>query len=865
MDLMDQAKFWDERSLDAIKAFAHGNPHELLGMHYVKGEEALVIRVLCPRAKKMVIVNMQDRSQAYHIDGRAPSGFFEYIIHNRRDKFLYEVHWEDEHNNWHSYIDPYQFESTITSEDLYLFGMGSDYELYHKMGAHLMTVDGIEGVRFLVWAPRAVRVSVIGDFNNWDGRMDMMRCISTHGVWEIFIPGLKEGTVYKYEVFTKHGANLDKTDPYGNYYEKRPSNASIVFNDNDYQWKDGTWIKERATKNPKKEPISIYEMHLGSWRQHPDGTHYTYREIAPELASYAKDMGYTHIELMGIMEHPFDGSWGYQVTGYFAPTSRFGTPDDFKFLVDTLHQNGIGMILDWVPAHFPKDAFALERFDGEPLYEHSDPKQANHPHWGTLIFDYGKPQVSLFLINSALSWFEKYHVDALRVDAVASMLYLDYGRGDDYVRNRYGGKENLEAIEFMKHLNSIVKKRVPGVMTMAEESTSFEKVSYPAEEGGLGFDFKWNMGWMNDYLSYIETPSLFREWEHGKITFSLMYAFSENFIQVFSHDEVVHGKRCMLYKMPGDMKEKYATLKATYGYMYAHPGKKMLFMGNDMGVVTEWNENVELDWGLLNDPNHKGIHDFVRALNKMYKHEPALWETNEGYGNFEWMDCGNGRDRTVIFTRRAQDPMDELLVAVNFSGSDYKNYRIPVPTIGTFKEILNSEDKQFNGSGMVNHDEIKSELEPWHGRDMSMVIDLPACSIVIFKPVSLVPQDEIEKMRDAKIAADMRAAKIAQAQAVTRPVKKVSTKYIKDTKTATTGGTATKEGKARAKAKAETKKATQRKTTKVVKAETVVKIEPIKEIKKIEPKPTERTRKKATKSSEKLTTAKKTTKKTTKK
>ncbi|MBE6021712.1 MAG: 1,4-alpha-glucan branching protein GlgB [Cellulosilyticum sp.] len=742
---MEKVSVWNEEILKTLMEGEYRYPHNLLGMHKLDGEKRLLIRVLCPQAKRVVAIGLEDETKRYAMEGKAQNGYFEYVINDEEDIFLYKLECEDESGHAWSYIDPYQFESTVRSEDLYLFGIGKDYEIYRKMGAHFMTVQGVEGVRFLLWAPHAERVSIIGSCNNWDGRRHMMRYIESHGVWELFIPGLVQGDTYKYEILTSKGVLLTKTDPYANYYEKRPQNASIIFNDEDYNWEDNRWMNIRKEKQPCKEAMSIYEIHIGSWKRHLDGTQYSYEESAKALVSYIKEMGYTHVELMGIIEHPFDGSWGYQVTGYYAPTSRYGNPDEFKYFVDLLHQNGIGVILDWVPAHFPKDAFALEKFDGEALYEKNDERQACHPHWGTLIFDYGKPQVSLFLIGSALSWLEKYHIDGLRVDAVASMLYLDYGRGWDYVRNKFGGNENLEAIEFLKHLNEVAYARVPGTMMIAEESTAWPKVSYPVAGGGLGFGFKWNMGWMNDFLSYMSTPADYRKQEHGKITFSLMYAFSENYVQVLSHDEVVHEKQCMLYKMPGTMEEKYANLKVAYGYLFVHPGKKMLFMGNELAVKKEWNEESQLEWELLKDPNHRGVQAFVKALNHLYTSEKALWDMNDGYDNFEWIDCENAEQKTLAFVRKGTNCTEDLVVAINFSDVAYEKYRIGVPHSGSYIELLNSDAKAFSGLNRTNSKVIKAEMMPWHGRAQSMEIKLPAFSICVFKVKKIMTPEELEK------------------------------------------------------------------------------------------------------------------------
>ncbi len=741
------------------KSLEEGNckePHEFLGMHHVEinGHMRLVARVFCPTAIEVTVVACEDSTKTYPLNRVDDKGLFEGIMGTRKNAFLYKLSCKDEIGNVWSYIDPYQFESTFSDFDLYLFGQGTDYEVYNKMGATFQEVKGVKGVRFAVWAPHAKRVSVVGSFNNWDGRRHPMRLIEEQGVWELFVPELASFEAYKYEIKTQKDELLYKADPYATYCQLRPDNASVIYEMKPYKWKDKKWLEKREASTYYKEAVSIYEVHIGSWKRHANGEFYTYREAAESLAKYVKEMGYTHVELMGIIEHPYDGSWGYQVTGYFAPTSRYGTPDDFKYFVDTMHRHQIGVLLDWVPAHFPKDAFALEKFDGEALYEAQDEKMSQHPHWGTLIFDYGKPQVSLFMIASALSWLDKYHIDGLRVDAVASMLYLDYGREGDYIPNKYGGRENLEAIEFFRKLNTVAYSRFAGIMMIAEESTAWPSVSHAVEQGGLGFGFKWNMGWMNDFLSYMKIDPYFRKFNHEKITFSLMYAFSENFIQVISHDEVVHGKSSMIYKMPGNEWEKFANLKAAYGYMYTHPGKKMLFMGNDFAQTTEWNEDKELDWGLLEYESHQQIQQFVKDLNRLYKKSKALWEMGNGYENFEWIDCEN-RDQSIIsFIRKGPSIKDELIVVINFTPVVWKNYRVGVPAFAEYIEVLNSDAIGYGGKGMVNDAKLVATLKPWHGREQSVEMNIPPLGISILKvnkllkkpilPDSKEDQDEIK-------------------------------------------------------------------------------------------------------------------------
>ncbi len=710
------------------------DPHSILGMHVINenNRTSLMVRIFCPTACSATLVHMGDSTKRYELTPSGTQGIFEGVIKKRKNKFLYKIQCKDDAENRWSYVDPYQFDTIFLEHELSSFSEGTNYQIYNKLGANFNEIHGVQGVSFAVWAPHAKRVSVVGNFNNWDGRRHPMRLIEGYGIWEIFIPGIGEMDVYKYEIKTQEDIILYKADPYAKCSQIRPDNASVVYNLNKYKWKDKKWLQKREQKAYYKEPVSIYEVHIGSWKKHPDGSFYTYKEAADSLVQYAKEMGYTHVELMGIIEHPYDGSWGYQVTGYFAPTSRYGTPDDFRYFIDTMHKHQIGVILDWVPAHFPKDAFALEKFDGQALYEHMDEKQAHHPHWGTLIFDYGKPQVDLFLIASALSWLDQYHIDGLRVDAVASMLYLDYGREGDYVPNRYGGRENLEAVEFFKKLNGVAYSQFSGIMMIAEESTSWPKVSHPIDEGGLGFGFKWNMGWMNDFLAYMKLDPYFRKYNHKNITFSLMYAFSENFIQVLSHDEVVHGKSSMIYKMPGSEWEKFANLRAAYGYMFMHPGKKMLFMGNEFAQTTEWNETKELDWGLIANKPHACILQYVKDLNKLYKSNKCLWEIGNGYDNFEWIDCDNQDQSIISFIRKGPQTKDKLIVVINFTPVTYETYRIGVPDYATYTEVLNSDNVCYDGTGLVNGT-IDSEAMAWHDKDYNIAIKIPPLGICVFK------------------------------------------------------------------------------------------------------------------------------------
>ena len=625
--------------------------------------------------------------------------------------------------------------TTLTDFDLYLFAEGTYQRAYEKLGAHIVQQDGQQGVQFAVWAPNARLVSVIGDFNAWDPTANSMHSTPA-GIWEAFVPGVTHDALYKYHVVSNYGGyTVDKTDPYGFGAEIRPHTASRVWDLGSYRWKDESWMTSRAT-NPLVTPISIYEVHLGSWRRNPEeGNRWlTYREIAPVLADHVHDCGFTHIEFLPLTEHPFDGSWGYQSIGYFAPTSRFGTPADFMYLIDFLHQHGIGVILDWVPAHFPKDEAGLGYFDGSHLYEHADPRQGQHPDWNTFVFNYGRREVQTFLISNALFWFDKYHIDGLRVDAVASMLYLDYGRHEgQWIPNRYGGKENLEAIQFLRTANEQVYAAFPDALMIAEESTAWPQVSRPTYLGGLGFGLKWNMGWMHDVLSYMSTDPVFRKYHHNEITFSLMYAFSENFILPFSHDEVVYGKGSMLRKMPGDEWQKFANLRLLYGFMFGHPGKKLLFMGCEFGQWSEWNHDSSLDWYLLERQPHAGLKRWVRDLNTFYREHPSLHEGDGTAAGFEWVDCKDHERSILSFIRRSSNREDLTLIVCNFTPVPRPNYRIGVPCEGFWKEALNSDATMYGGSGQGNLGGLHTTPLPIHGRPFSLNMTLPPLGIVAFR------------------------------------------------------------------------------------------------------------------------------------
>src|SRR6516162_2905380 len=631
--------------------------------------------------------------------------------------------------------------TTLSEFDLYLFTQGTHNRAYDKLGAHLVEQDGHRGVHFAVWAPNARNISVIGDFNGWDPTCHPMRS-SSAGVWDAFIAGLPADTIYKYRIVSNYGGYaVDKADPYGFAAEIRPHTASRVWDLNTYRWNDGLWMRNRVRSNSLDAPISIYEVHLGSWRRkREEGNRgLTYREMASLLAEYVRDAGFTHVEFLPISEHPFDGSWGYQTIGYFAPTSRFGTPEDFMYLVDFLHQQSIGVILDWVPAHFPKDEAGLGYFDGSHLYEHADPRKGEHPDWNTFVFNYGRNEVQTFLISNALFWLDKYHVDGLRVDAVASMLYLDYGRREgEWMPNRYGGKENIEAIEFLRSVNEHVYGAFPDVMMIAEESTAWPQVSRPLYVGGLGFGFKWNMGWMHDMLSYMSQDPVFRSYHHNKITFSLLYAFTENFVLPYSHDEVVYGKGSMLRKLPGDDWQKFANLRLLYGFMFGHPGKKLLFMGNEFGQWSEWNHEASLDWNLLESPLHRALQRWVRDLNTFYRGQRALHELDFDSGGFAWVDCTDFQRSVISFLRRGRNPADQLLLVCNFTPVVRQNYRVGVPRSGLWKELLNSDALLYGGSGQGNFGGVEAVPLPVHGQPFSLSMTLPPLGVVVYQPEASV-------------------------------------------------------------------------------------------------------------------------------
>lgn len=708
------------------------DPHATLGPH-VQGNGTL-IQAFFPGAQKVTLQLTKDMAEK-EMEIADDDGFFAVWLPVKNvGAYRYIVSYEN--GSVETMQDAYRHECLITAEDEEKFAMGVHYTVYEKLGAHPLNLDGEDGVYFAVWAPNALRVSTVGDFNHWDGRVHQMRKLPS-GIFEIFIPGVKAGDNYKYEIKLKTGLTYLKADPYGNAAQLRPETASVVADLRNFKWEDKEFIKKRKTFQKENAPISVYELYLGSFLAPKDDEEYAnYREIADKLIPYVKEMGYTHVELMPVMEHPLDASWGYQVIGYYAPTARYGTPEDFMYFVNELHKAGIGVILDWVPAHFPRDIYGLSSFDGTCLYENPDEQRRSHPHWGTLVFDYGRPEVSNYLIANALFWVEKFHADGIRMDAVASMLYLDYGRNPgEWTANIYGGNENLEAVELIKHLNSMMGKRNPGVLRIAEESTAWPMVTGSLEDGGLGFDLKWNMGWMNDYLDYIKYDPYFRSHHHSELTFSMIYAYSEKFMLVFSHDEAVHGKSSMLGKMPGEREQKFANLRLTYAYMFTHPGRKLLFMGQDIGEFSEWNEMRQTEWELLKYPDHKGMAALVKKLNELYTTKPALYEWDDKPEGFAWINSINSTENLLTFMRRTRKKESLLVVAANFSGVE-KQVKIGVPYEGSYKEILNTDAEEFGGSGMINKRAKRAVKKEWDDRPYSVSITLAplSASILEFRP-----------------------------------------------------------------------------------------------------------------------------------
>lgn len=721
--------------IEALIACEHADPHSMLGAHPVDrpGMEATIIRTFHPEAVSAEVC--LDDGRCLEMTRIHEGGLYACNVEGRPWPFDYRIKLALPDGSSKEILDPYRFLPTFGDLDLHLIGEGRHYRLYERMGAHLRIVDGVSGVSFAVWAPNAKRVSVIGDFNRWDGRINPMRSLGGSGIWELFIPGMRAGELYKYEIKTQEEDLRIKTDPYAFAMEERPKTGSVVWDLDTYKWNDIAWMKERAGRNYGEEPMAIYEVHLGSWmRMLEEGNRWlTYREIAPKLVEHVKKFGFTHIELLPVAEHPFDGSWGYQVTGYFAVTSRHGTPEDFMFFVDTCHQNGIGIIMDWVPAHFPKDDYSLRWFDGTALYEHADPRMGEHRDWGTLIFNYGRTEVANFLLANALFWLDKYHIDALRVDAVASMLYLDYSRQDsEWLPNKYGGKENIEAIDFVRRLNETLYSMYPGCFTVAEESTDWSGVSLPTYLGGLGFGFKWDMGWMHDTLVYFTKEPAHRKYHHNDLTFSMLYAYAENFILPLSHDEVVHGKCSLLSKMPGDEWQKFANLRTLLAYMYTHRGKKLLFMGMELATYNEWWHEVSLDWRLESDPMRQKFQAFLKDLGKLYLASPPLWQWDHVPGGFSWIDCNDSDNSVISFIRYSQNK--HLVCIFNLTPVPRYNYHIGVPASGGYREVLNSDSTFYGGSDIGNGGYIQAQPVSSHGHPQSIFLTLPPLACLILEP-----------------------------------------------------------------------------------------------------------------------------------
>jgi 1,4-alpha-glucan branching enzyme len=715
--------------LERLLALNSPDPHALLGAHQVAS--GVAVRAFRPDAERVECViegeSPREMSRTHH------AGLFELLVEGRAELFPYELRTHYPGGGVFTHRDPYAFLPTLGSFDEHLFGEGRHWHLYDKLGAHLLNLGGVRGVSFAVWAPNADGVSVVGDFNSWDGRLHQMRRLGASGIWEIFIPDLGPGALYKYEMHRRGGLPFLKADPYALFAEVPPATSSVVFEPT-YQFTDDAWLERRSRQDHLRRPLNIYEVHLGSWRRIPEegNRSLTYRETAPVLADYCERLGFTHVEFLPLKGYPFSGSWGYQVANYYAPTARFGNPDDFRFLVDHLHNRGIGVIMDWVPAHFPKDAWALGRFDGTALYEHADPRLGEHPDWGTFIFNYGRNEVCNFLIANALFWLKECHVDGLRVDAVASMLYLDYSRENgDWVTNRYGGRENLEALDFIRLLNDTVHAEAPGTITIAEESTSWPLVTKGTDQGGLGFDFKWNMGWMHDTLKYFERDPIGRRYFHNNLTFGLTYAWSENFILPFSHDEVVHMKGSMLNKMFGGRDWKFANLRALYGYMWAHPGKKLLFMGGELAQWREWSEERSLDWHLLEDDEHRGISTLVRDLNRLVQEHPPLHQLDVEPRGFQWVDVNNHLENVVAFMRHSAEG-ERVVCVANFSAAPRPGYRFGLPEPGTYRLILNTDSSYYSGNDQLNINCVETEEQPWHGLPFSAVVDLPPLTTLLF-------------------------------------------------------------------------------------------------------------------------------------
>src|ERR1035441_5098392 len=721
-----------QAELQSLVEVKQRSPHALLGMHVLTDGTGLVVRALLPDAAKVEVQPAREKDKpTLKLTRLHKAGLFEGTTTEASRVYAYDLVITDQQGRVRRTRDPYSFLPTLGEAELFLFGKGDERRIYEKLGAQLRTIDGVPGASFAVWAPNAQRISVVGDFNGWDGHFHQMRPLGSSGVWEIFIPGVGEGTKYKFEVRNLHGRIVLKTDPYGFFFETAPKNAAIVWNNRKFEWTDEAWLAQRRQRDALRAPLSIYEVHLGSWRKKSKSESPGYRELAQPLIQYVKQMGFTHVEFMPIAEHAYYPSWGYQVTGFYAPTSRYGPPEDFQFLVNALHEAGLGVIIDWVPAHFPRDDWALARFDGTALYEHEDPRKGEQQDWGTLIFNYGRHEVVNFLLANALFWCDRFHIDGLRVDAVASMLYLDYSRQPgEWIPNQYGGNENLEAIDFLRRFNELAHT-VPGAMTVAEESTAFPGVSKPVYLSGLGFTMKWNMGWMHDMLAYFANDPIYRKFHHNDITFSLLYAFHENFVLPVSHDEVVHGKGSLLNKMPGDEWRQFANVRAFLAYMWAHPGKKLLFMGQEIGQREEWNCNTGVRWELLEFDCHRKLQTLMRELNRLYRSSPALYQVDFHSTGFEWIDFHDWEASIIAFLRRAEDPSDFILFCCNFTPIPRQGYEFGVPEEGFYEEILNPDSELFGGSNMGNGGCVSSRPVPKHNRPHSIAVTLPPLAVVV--------------------------------------------------------------------------------------------------------------------------------------
>ena len=723
--------------LESLVKARHSSPHQLLGMHPLGQGRGVVVRALVPNAVSIVAVPTHEKGQPVITLRRLhEGGLFEGATRKANRVYAYDLVITDTAGQVRQGRDAYSFLPTIGEMDLFLFGQGNERRIYEKLGAHLRTLDGVPGVSFAVWAPHAQRVSVVGDFNAWDGRYHPMRLVGASGVWELFIPGLGEGARYKFEVRNSRGDIVLKTDPYGAFFERAPKNAAIVWDNQKIVWTDGAWLEQRRQRDPRRCPLSIYEVHLGSWRKKSPAESLGFRELAGPLVDYVRRLGFTHVEFLPVAEHAFYPSWGYQVTGFYAPTSRYGTPDDFQYLVNALHEAGIGVLVDWVPAHFPRDDWALARFDGTALYEHEDPRQGAQQDWGTLIFNYGRHEVRNFLTANALFWCDRYHLDGLRMDAVASMLYVDYSRRPgEWIPNKVGGRENLEAVDFLRECNALVQSEFPGVVTIAEESTAWPQVTGSPYLGGLGFSFKWNMGWMHDTLGYFCRDPVFRKYHQNDLTFAMLYHLHERFVLPLSHDEVVHGKAALLQKMPGDDWQKFANLRALLGYQWLFPGKKLLFMGAEIGQRSEWNPNAQLDWPLVEQvPRRAALQRFVADLNRLYVSEPALWQADYEPAGFQWIDCADHEQSVLSFLRRPSGAGPELLVILNLTPVPRYGYRVGLPRAGFWQEVLNSDAELYGGSNLGNLGGVMAEERPAHHRPCSAAFTLPPLSVVVFRP-----------------------------------------------------------------------------------------------------------------------------------